>query len=72
MEINIDMKDEIKTESCFDNFLALDIRTGTIIEAEDFPKAKRPAYKLKIDFGKLGIKENLLCIQTQGKLFRKY
>lgn len=46
----------IKEECSFDNFSALDIRTGTIIEAEDFPKAKKPAYKLKIDFGSLGIK----------------
>ena len=46
----MDIKEEIKPESSFDNFLALDIRTGTIIEAEDFPKAKRPAYKLKIDW----------------------
>ncbi|PCG19476.1 tRNA-binding protein [Brachyspira sp. G79] len=50
------MENNIKDETLFDNFLALDIRTGTIIEAEDFPKAKRPAYKLKIDFGALGIK----------------
>ena len=46
----------IKNECSFDNFLALDIRTGTIIEVEDFPKAKKPAYKLKIDFGDIGIK----------------
>ena len=45
------MENNIKDETSFDNFLTLDIRTGTIIEAEYFPKAKRPAYKLKIDFG---------------------
>lgn len=41
-----------------DDFNALDIRVGTIIEAKVFDKAKRPAYKLKIDFGELGIKRS--------------
>lgn len=58
----------IKNECSFDNFLALDIRTGTIIEVEDFPKAKKPAYKLKIDFGDIGIK----CSSAQiVKLYKK-
>ncbi len=42
----------------FDDFLKVDIRTGTILEVHDFPKARKPAYQLKIDFGDLGIKQS--------------
>lgn len=43
----------------FDDFEKLDVRVGTIIEATNFEKAKRPAYKLKIDFGEeIGIKNS--------------
>lgn len=41
-----------------EDFTNLDIRVGTIIEVNDFEKAKRPAYKLTIDFGELGIKKS--------------
>ena len=43
----------------FDDFMKLDIRVGTIIEAKMFEKAKRPAYQLKVDLGeKIGIKKS--------------
>ena len=43
----------------FQDFLNLDIRVGTIIDAQVFEKAKKPAYQLKIDFGKeIGVKKS--------------
>ena len=44
-----------KNTIAFSDFEKLDLRTGTILEAEIFKEARRAAYKLRIDFGKLGI-----------------
>jgi tRNA-binding protein len=41
----------------WDDFEKIDIRVGTIVEAKDFPKARKPSYKLTIDFGALGFKQ---------------
>lgn len=38
------------------DFEKVSLRVGTILEVRDFPKAKKPAYQLKVDFGPLGIK----------------
>ncbi|MEN8121137.1 MAG: tRNA-binding protein [Bacteroidota bacterium] len=42
----------------WDDFSKVELRTGTIIDVEDFPKARKPAYKLTVDFGKIGIKKS--------------
>jgi tRNA-binding protein len=48
----------MKTAITFEDFLKIDIRIGTIIEVHNFPKARKLAYQLKIDFGDLGIKKS--------------
>ncbi len=42
----------------WNDFEKIELRTGTIVEVNDFPQARKPAYQLTIDFGPLGIKHS--------------
>jgi tRNA-binding protein len=58
----------------WDDFEKIDMRIGTILEVNDFEKAKKPAYKLKIDFGIEGIKNSsaqITVLYTKEELLGK-
>ncbi len=58
----------------FEDFSKVDIRTGTIIEVNNFPKARKPAYQLTIDFGKLGVRKSsaqITELYTKEELLNK-
>jgi tRNA-binding protein len=64
----------VKEETSFEDFIKVDVRIGTITEVKEFPKAKKPAYQILIDFGTIGIKKSSAQITefyTKEKLLGK-
>jgi|SRR5579872_3985346 len=51
----------------WDDFEKIELRVGTIVEVQNFPEARKPAYKLTIDFGPYGIKKSSVQIVTLYK-----
>lgn len=50
--------DQANNEITWSDFEQVQLCVGTILKAEDFPEAKKPAYKLTVDFGEFGIKKS--------------
>ena len=57
------MTDEIS----FDDFAKVDIRLGTIVSAEPFPEARKPAYKMRVDFG-----DEIGVLKSSAQITAKY
>lgn len=59
---------EETNEISWDDFSKIEMRVGTVVKAEEFPEAKKPAYKLHIDFGELGMRKTSAQITNLYKL----
>jgi len=56
-----------KNEISFEDFLRLEIRSGTILSAEPFPEARKPAFRLTVDFG-----DPVGSLRSSAQLTRRY
>jgi tRNA-binding protein len=56
------------SEIDFDHFAAVDMRVGRIVEVEDFPEARNPAWRLRVDFGaEIGVKRSSAQIKNYAR-----
>ena len=62
------MSTEPTPEIDFEHFLGVDMRVGKIVEVEDFPEARNPAWKLRVDFGpEIGVKRSSAQITNYAR-----
>jgi len=52
----------------FADFVKVEMRVGVVIAAEDFPKARKPSYRLTIDLGPLGVRRSVAALKTDYRL----
>jgi tRNA-binding protein len=58
----------VSAEITFDDFAKVDIRVGRVVDVEDFPEARRPAWKLRIDFGpEIGVRRSSAQIKNYAR-----
>jgi len=65
--MNTVLESDTLTQISYGEFLKVELRVGTVIKVEDFPEARKPAYKITIDFGQFGIKKSSAQITTLYK-----
>ena len=51
-------------EISWNDFEKVELRVGTVLEVQDFPQARKPAYKLTVDFGELGVRQSIAQVTT--------